>query len=190
MVAEGKRSPFIALMALCVLALSSFVAGMLGGIAWEQPRLLVAYVVGDTTEIEWLGESQALSDVASGPGGTQVAIPEVPALEEAPEEPVPEVPAVSASPRPRGPVAEPKSRIAIQVGAFESSDAAERLVRELRSREYTAYVVAGSAEDRPRWRVRVGPVSNRKDAATMAERLKREERLPTWIMEEVSGSGL
>ena len=26
--------------------------------------------------------------------------------------------------------------------------------------------------------------------ATMAERLKREERLPTWIMEEVSGSGL
>lgn len=178
MAAPRTRSPGVTFLALCVLAFLGFVAGMLGGIVWEEPRLLIAYVMGDTTEIEWIAESPALPEVASGPKLSESAHP---ALRD--------VGAASTSERAKPPHAEPEMRLAIQVGAFESSESAERLARELRSRDYAAYVVPGVRKDHPRWRVRVGPFSDRGGAASLATELKRKERLPTWILEEGSGPG-
>jgi cell division septation protein DedD len=36
----------------------------------------------------------------------------------------------------------------------------------------------------PRWRVRVGPVKTRAEAESLSARLKREQKLPTWILSE------
>jgi cell division septation protein DedD len=35
-----------------------------------------------------------------------------------------------------------------------------------------------------RWRVRVGPIAGRQEAEELALRLKRQDRLPTWVLPE------
>ncbi|HKK50496.1 MAG TPA: SPOR domain-containing protein [Myxococcota bacterium] len=78
---------------------------------------------------------------------------------------------------------------AIQVGAFSDRSAALRLTRELREKGYPVELIPASDEGK-RWRVRVQPVEGKEPAQGLAERLKREERLPTWVvsMEARSGS--
>ena len=51
--------------------------------------------------------------------------------------------------------------------------------RDERSRPFFDRM-SGSA----RWRVRVGPWPTRDAGERAADRLKREERLPTWVLEE------
>jgi len=176
MVKSRKGSPLVSVFVLAVLAFLGFVGGVLGSILWEQPRLLFAYVMGDTTEIDWMGEAPVLPGVGSPaelPGKPE---PVAPVVERLPTPPALEVP-----PAPQGP------RLAIQVGAFESLESAENLARRLRAKHYATYVVPGVQEDRPRWRVRVGPLTHRDAAESLASELKRKEHLPTWILEERSG---
>ena len=182
MAAPRKRSPLVTLLALGVLGFLGFVSGAIGGILWEEPRLFVAYLRGETTEIDWMGERPALPGVASPPVPPKVSElansePRGPSLDRQREQPSGEPPKF------------PALRLAIQVGAFESSESAEQLARELRSRRFAAYVVPGVQGDHPRWRVRVGPFSDREEATRRAARLKSKERLPTWIVEEGSGPG-
>jgi DedD protein len=72
----------------------------------------------------------------------------------------------------------------VQVGAFESSEAAERLAKSLKGKGYPVYVSPGTAGGSARWRVRVGPLASRDEAEKTAERIKRSEKLPTWILGE------
>ena len=78
-------------------------------------------------------------------------------------------------------------RFAIQVGAFGESTAAESLAKRLRERGYTTYVTPSAGGNAPRWRVRVGPVPAREAADRLATRLKRDEKLPTWVLDEDEG---
>jgi cell division protein FtsN len=70
-------------------------------------------------------------------------------------------------------------RWSIQVGAFSEEGAADRLAEGLRAR-YPVEVLPAS-EQGGRWRVRVQPIRGEARAREMAEALKRDERLPTWV---------
>jgi hypothetical protein len=157
--------------ALVVLVAVGFGIGVVAGILWEAPRLVIAHLTGGTTEIRWTADSQGRA-VA-----TEESAPEAgaPSREEAPAV---ELPAVAAA---------PPGRAAIQVGAFADSAAAETLADRLRGRGYPVYVTPGARSDAPRWRVRVGPLADRAEAERVASRLKSEEKLPTWVLDEDGG---
>jgi cell division septation protein DedD len=67
----------------------------------------------------------------------------------------------------------------IQVGAFSSEKAARQLADELGRQGYTAYLM--DEGHGARWKVRVGPLGTRSEAEAISAKLKREQRLPTWI---------
>jgi cell division septation protein DedD len=75
----------------------------------------------------------------------------------------------------------PAGAFVIQVGAFSDSESAEGLRARLGSEGYPVYVESSQGARGPRWRVRVGPVAHEAAARRMSERLKSEQRLPTWI---------
>jgi DedD protein len=80
--------------------------------------------------------------------------------------------------------AEPTARLAVQVGAFGDAASAEKLAGTLRRKGFPAFVSPSTGDSGARWRVRVGPMTSRDDADRAAARLKTEERLPTWVIEE------
>lgn len=102
------------------------------------------------------------------------------------------LPRVAAAPRPvdtsppHGGAA--ADRWAIQVGAFSDESVATGLAEGLVEKGYSAALVRAPGDDR-RWRVRVQPVAGERRARDLADRLKREERLPTWVIRMEAGSG-
>jgi DedD protein len=92
-----------------------------------------------------------------------------------------------AAPEPRPELVTPSARdeqLAVQVGAFAESGAAERLAEVLRRKGFPVYVTPGTGEAGSRWRVRVGPLGSREEAERTAARLKLDEKLPTWVVDE------
>ena len=84
----------------------------------------------------------------------------------------------AASPQtgaPAGQAAGQSAAWAVQLGAFSSRDKAERLVADLRSRGYSAFVLEYRADGQLLHRVRVGPEQDRERAVAIAERLKKEK---------------
>jgi len=73
---------------------------------------------------------------------------------------------------------------AVQVGAFGDAASAEKLAATLRRKGFPAFVSPSTGDAGARWRVRVGPLATRPEADRTAARLKAEERLPTWVVEE------
>jgi cell division protein FtsN len=94
------------------------------------------------------------------------------------------LPTASAAPDSPG---APRAGYAVQVGAFASGSAAGTVEARLLARGFDAYVVPPDAAGDGRWRVRVGPVGQKSEAEAVADRLKREERLPTWVLSEEGG---
>ena len=170
----GGRSLVWALLGLALLAVPGFLLGLLLGVAWEDPGLVLGHLFGRTELVAW-------SDGGEGA-----------ALEQPEAEPAEEVPAVSAGPTPSAtrirpdvisPGA-PAGRFAVQVGAFSESRTAERLAESLRGKGFEVYVSPGAKAGEARWRVRVGPLPSRDEADRVASRLKAEEKLPTWVLDE------
>ncbi len=111
------------------------------------------------------------------------AAPAAPVAPAASAEPV-------AKPAPAAPTARTtasRSGYSVQVGAFAQNAAAEQVAGDLRDKGFPVYVTpsAGSADGR--WRVRVGPMPTRGEAEQAAQRLKSQERLPTWVLSEGGG---
>jgi hypothetical protein len=169
---ERSASSWLATAGSLVLLVAvGFGVGVVAGILWEEPRLVFSHLTGGTTEITWNADSQGRVVAPVQPE------PEVAALSQE-GGPAVELPAVAAA---------PPGRVAIQVGAFTEGAAAEKLADRLRSRGYPVYVTPGARSDAPRWRVRVGPLADREEAERVAARLKTEERLPTWVLDEDGG---
>jgi cell division septation protein DedD len=147
-----------------------FVVGALAGVVVEEPGLVLADLAGRTERVELAGLPDA---AAPPPGRTPEPAPLGARAPAAGAEAAarPPLPAVSA-PR-RGP------RFVIQVGAFAERDAAERLRGRLGDAGFEAFVESG--ERGSSWRVRVGPVVGQDEAQRIAQRLKTEQRLPTWV---------
>ena len=66
------------------------------------------------------------------------------------------------------------------VAQQELAPAAAAIKAELGKRGYATYVTSEGAG--ARFKVRVGPIASRAEAERVAERLKTEHRLPTWIL--------
>jgi DedD protein len=183
--------------ALLLIALG-FGVGIVAGTAYQEPDLVADHLAGRTTEVVLESEEMAgaAPDVAApAPAPLERELPALGqrALEEAPEAELPAA-APAAAPRP-APAAAPKAparpapqlaakpaaagSFSIQVGAFSSEKAARELAGELGKHGYTAYLM--DEGDGARWKVRVGPIRSRSEAEAVSARLKREQRLPTWI---------
>ncbi len=153
---------------LAALTAGGFGLGALAGALWEEPGLMAGFVVGETEEVSW-GSDRRLPEVSAAGPGARDAIP-----------PSPDAGRPVAEEAPRG----SGHRFAVQVGAFTDSAAAERLAESLRGKGFRV-TVSGSAEGGgSRWRVRVGPMETREAAERSAARLKTEETLPTWVLDE------
>jgi DedD protein len=158
------------------LAILGFGFGMIAGALWEEPALVASFLAGDAEVVAW-GSERALPRVGAAAddlaesGSSEAAASEDPA-------PQPTA-AVDFAPQPTG-----AAGFAVQVGAFADGDAAERLADSLRAKGYAVYVVAGTGAGASRWRVRVGPLASREEAEGAATRLKRDETLPTWVLDE------
>jgi DedD protein len=140
---------------------------MIAGALWEEPTLVASFVAGDAEVVAW-GSERALPSVAAAAADdvAESGSPEAAALEDLAAQPT------------------AAARFAVQVGAFADGAAAERLADSLRAKGYAVHVVVGTGAGASRWRVRVGPLGSREEADAAAARLKREETLPTWVLDE------
>jgi cell division septation protein DedD len=144
-----------------------FVVGGLAGVAVEEPRLVLAFLSGETEDVEL-----AALEGDPVPPPVRVASPSPLGVREpVPARPAPPLPAVSA----RGP------RFVIQVGAFAERHVADRLRARLANAGFPVFVESGEPGAGSSWRVRVGPVAGQDEAQRLAQRLKTEQRLPTWV---------
>jgi cell division septation protein DedD len=174
-----------------------FGAGLVIGVVSEEPELLAGHLRGEGEAVE-LTLPMAEEASAADPS---VAVEPVPVVETPPapsptrERPSPQaLPAVAAAPRQAPEVKQAKAQPntsqpawAIQVGAFADEAAAKRLSNGLIAKGYPAKLLPASGEQR--WRVRVQPIRDQDKANEMADRLKRIERLPTWVMPMEARSG-
>jgi DedD protein len=112
----------------------------------------------------------------------KAAAPAVPAPDKAAPASTPEKPsspAASASTAPSD-AAAPGSGYAVQVAAVNVRGEADAIVKRLEGKGYNAYVEnpKGSAS---MFRVRVGTFKTRREAQTVADKLKKEEKFNPWV---------
>jgi DedD protein len=179
-----------------LLVAVGFGVGLVAGSAYEEPELVAQHIAGQTTDVALAPDAPAqqppaaeAGDVAAAPpAGADLGAPE--AAFEAPPTPLGAGSLDDAKPiaKPAAtvpgqkPVVKPApgGAFSIQVGAFASDATARQLAGELGKRGYAAYVTEEGAG--ARYKVRVGPLGSRSDAEQIAEKLKSEHRLPTWIL--------
>lgn len=137
-----------------LLIVAGFGVGLISGAAVEEPKLVADHLSGKTTEVPLPAAPSVREDVADAAAADD-----------------PATPSVSSAP-PGG--------FAVQVGAFATQSAADGLAAELAQLGHPAYV-ADDGGNGARFKVRVGPIASRADADTLADKLKREQRLPTWV---------
>lgn len=181
---DGAGSSWLAaLLGLAFLIVAGFGVGMLAGVAWEDPGLIFAYVTGETEEVAWEVSPDAAPDVAArAPEPEKLVDPQL--RRNAATAPAAPPPVEQVRPASPSVAAAPTGKVAIQVGAFETSAVAERLAKLLQEKGFPVYVSPGTTAGKPRWRVRVGPLATREEAEAIAERLKKSHELPTWILNE------
>jgi hypothetical protein len=171
---EGSRLRVLfGLLGLLLLAVPGFAVGLLAGVLWREPGLVATHLVGGTREVAWDGPPGAGAREAPTVAVTGDVAAPPPAAPTA-REPAP-IAAIEA---------EATERLAVQVGAFADAASAEKLAGTLRRKGFPAFVSPSTGASGARWRVRVGPMTSRDDADRTAARLKTEERLPTWVIEE------
>lgn len=159
---------FATLGGAAVLVVLGFGVGLVAGAAWDEPDLVIDHFSGRTTAVPVTGPRTPprAEPIAPAPLGSNEVRP-------APAPPA-ERPQVAA-PSPRA------GEYAIQVGAFGERESADRLTQELGKAGFPVYVVEETGGS-TRFKVRVGPLAERGEAQRLAARLKKEHRLPTWVL--------
>jgi cell division septation protein DedD len=149
-----------------LLIVAGFGVGLLAGAASEEPTLVADLLTGKTTELPLPDQAppRVREDARDAADAAKAGES---------EDTAPTPPAVSSAP--------PSGGFAVQVGAFATGAAADGLAAELRKLGHPAYV-ADEGGVGARFKVRVGPIASRADADVLAEKLKREQRLPTWVL--------
>jgi len=148
-----------------LLIVAGFGVGLVAGAAYEEPALVVDHLSGKTTELPLPAQApprvhelvKDAADTAKADAAQSAA----------------SAPAVSSAP--------PAGEFAVQVGAFATGAAADGLAAELGRLGHPAYV-ADEGGVGARFKVRVGPIASRAEADALADKLKREQRLPTWVL--------
>ena len=184
-----------AMWRLLVLVAIGFSVGLLFGVVTEEPELLAGHLRGESQSVA-LDVTPDRSVLETRQTVSADELPAVASPRSVPQASpsVAVAPAVGSAGRATAvsdsvmQVTRAPSGWSIQVGAFSQQAAATRLAEGLRAR-YPVEVLPASGKA-GRWRVRVQPIRSEARARQMAERLKRDERLPTWVtpMEGRSGS--
>ncbi len=127
--------------------------------------------MGGAQERAQPGES-AQVETPAPPAPAPAATPMV-ATQNVPTNPAPSVAAPAPAPRPTPPAALPKGSFAVQLGSFGSKDNADRLVRDMNAKGFSAFVAPITSGGRELYRVRVGPTRDRASAEALAAQLRR-----------------
>lgn len=83
-------------------------------------------------------------------------------------------PAAAPPPRDAPTATDPAAAWTVQLGAFATPKAADKLVKDLQGRGYPAFIAEYRAEGRVLYRVRVGPEQDRGRADALAARLAKD----------------
>ena len=183
---RAGRGGWLATLALGVIGVATgFATGIIVGISWEEPALVLGYLTGETEKIDW---SLTSSATGSEEAVADRALESLPAIAAPPPSAVgtpraKEAPDPAAPPVARDPVS--GGGYSVQVGAFSDSQAAHALADSLRDQGYRVYLSRAEGEGAT-WRVRVGPLKTRADAERTARRLESRENLRTWVIGESS----
>ncbi len=166
---SGARGWVSALGWVFVLCAAGFAAGIGMGLFVENPELVARHVRGATDEIPW---SKDAVPVAQGVEGTQTIGEKLIA-----ETKVRRAEASDDAPDP-GSV---RGGFLIQVGSFQSAEAAEQQVASLRGWGFSARVFPATVGARSSWRVRLGPYPSRERAQKMARQIQAKG-VSTWVL--------
>ena len=171
-----------------------FAVGIVAGIVWEEPGLVLAHLGGDTERIDWgadLDSDETVADREQPQTPNVAAAPPLGAREPVPKRETTQPSVVSRvskpADRPAAQVAAPPptSGFSVQVGAFADEQAANALAESLRQEGYSVYLSRGEGAAGT-WRVRVGPMPSREEAERAGSRLKSKQKLPIWVLSEDS----
>jgi cell division septation protein DedD len=92
-----------------------------------------------------------------------------------PKEPTRTAPTAASSAEPPG------QGYAVQIAALNVRDEAEAIAKRLSSKGYAAYVLAPAGGSPVIYRVRIGKFPSRREAESVAAKLKKEEQLNPWV---------
>ena len=70
---------------------------------------------------------------------------------------------------------------AVQIAALNVRDEAEAIAKRLSSKGYAAYVISPASGSPSIYRVRIGKFPSRREAESIAAKLKKEEQLNPWV---------
>jgi cell division protein FtsN len=184
-----------ALGRLSLLIVFGFGAGLLIGVLSEEPELLAGHLRGESETVQL---APSMRGATEGEHEVAITVDEPDTTKEAransqSKQQLPAVAAPAAMRTTEAPAGTqrlreaPVSRTdrsqlwAIQVGAFSDERAAQKLSQALDAKGYPMRILTeGGAAGR--WRVRVQPISGEAEAREVAAKLKRVERLPTWVL--------
>jgi len=203
---SGLRGWFSILTVGAIVVSAGLALGLVAGVTWEEPGLVIGWLAGETDGIKWgidergvaesrlpdgvLAMDEEAIDVAAPPPLGDRAIDANPSRGRA------SPPTSSGVDRPKSdPLVRRDSRQAtfkgpetgkfsVQVGAFSERGGADELSASLRKAGYNVYL--SDSRQGARWRVRVGPHSTRTAAENTAKRLEATQQLPTWVLREES----
>jgi DedD protein len=127
---------------------------------------------GESAQVETSAPAPATPRTAS-PAATNPATSPAPTAATAPRPTA--VPAESTTPavKPTAPASVPKGSFVVQLGSFRDKDNADRLVREMTAKGFSAFVAPITSGGRELYRVRVGPTRDRAAAEALAAQLRR-----------------
>jgi cell division septation protein DedD len=132
-------------------------------------------VADDLTYFNRLEKQKAPQEVLKPSPEKQVA-PPAPPPTAAPSREAPRSAAVDAA------TAEPPgSGFAVQIAALNVRGEAEAIAKRLSSKGYAAYVVSPATGTAAVYRVRVGKFTSRREAESVAAKLKKEEQFNPWV---------
>jgi len=207
---NGKQLVFL-FMAATVVSVVIFLCGVLVGRGVRAERGAVAENTAITSVAETTPQPPPSAPVPTPAGSDpRVAAPPPPVddlsyfnrleKEKPPQEQLKPPVAETAQPQPRGeglsqpakePVrpaavdasaAEPAGQgYAVQIAALNVRNEAEAIAKRLSSKGYSAYVLGPAAGSPAIFRVRVGKFPSRREAESVAAKLKKEEQLNPWV---------
>lgn len=183
---RGGVGWFATLLGAGLLLAAGFAVGVVVGSVREEPGILLRYVAGRSEDLPAPRPAPDAPVVAPVPSPPETAPAKPSSIPEAAPVQRPTAPLVAQASRAAPPqvATAPGMRFAVQVGAFAQWSEAEKLEARLRRKNLPAYVLPATGASESRWRVRVGPLETRDDADRMATRLKAQENLPVWVLEE------
>lgn len=174
-----------ALGRLVLLIGFGFAAGLFIGVLSEEPELLAGHLRGEGEAILLAptGEDTMPAGPAFSERESRRVVDERKAVMQirSEEKPDSQLPVVAAPRAAQHASSDPRRLWAIQVGAFSDQASARRLAEDLGEKGYPTKLLAAGGQSQ-RWRVRVQPVRGEASANEIAARLKRVERLPTWVL--------